>query len=142
MQFVNRLRINLACQLLMGDAAMRITHVCFSSGFNNISNFNRQFLAQKRMTPSQFRVLLGENEAAAVAAHKVFQANPFWSMAHVLLAATQTKIGRLGSATAAAARVLELQPGFTISGLCASFDVDPLLAVPLSEALLESGLPA
>ena len=68
MQFVNRLRINLACQLLMGDAAMRITDVCFSSGFNNISNFNRQFLAQKGMTPSRFRALLAENEAAAMAA--------------------------------------------------------------------------
>jgi len=67
-QFVNRLRLNLACQLLMGDAAMRITDVCFSSGFNNISNFNRQFLAQKGMTPSRFRALLAENEAAAMAA--------------------------------------------------------------------------
>ena len=67
-QFVNRLRINLACQLLMGDAGMRITDACFSSGFNNISNFNRQFLAQKGMTPSRFRALLAENEAAAMAA--------------------------------------------------------------------------
>lgn len=67
-QFVNRLRINLACQLLMGDRAMRITAACFSSGFNNISNFNRQFLAQKGMTPSRFRALLAENEAAAMAA--------------------------------------------------------------------------
>jgi AraC-like DNA-binding protein len=67
-QFVNRLRINLACQLLMGDGAMRITDVCFSSGYNNISNFNRQFLAQKGMTPSQFRTLLAENEAAGMAA--------------------------------------------------------------------------
>lgn len=67
-QFVNRLRINLACQLLMGNEAMRITDACFSSGFNNISNFNRQFLAQKGMTPSRFRALLAENEAAAMAA--------------------------------------------------------------------------
>src|SRR3546814_10362046 len=41
-KYVNRLRINLACQLLMGDAEARITDVCFSSGFNNLSNFNRQ----------------------------------------------------------------------------------------------------
>ena len=47
---------------------MRITDACFSSGFNNISNFNRQFLAQKGMTPSRFRALLAENEAAAMAA--------------------------------------------------------------------------
>ncbi|HET8728901.1 MAG TPA: AraC family transcriptional regulator [Alphaproteobacteria bacterium] len=60
-QYVNRLRINLACQLLMRDANVRITDVCFSSGFNNLSNFNRQFLKQKGMTPSRFRALLAEN---------------------------------------------------------------------------------
>ena len=41
---------------------MRITDVCFASGFNNLSNFNRQFLAQKGMPPSRFRALLAENE--------------------------------------------------------------------------------
>lgn len=60
-QYVNRLRINLACQLLMGDREVRITDVCFSSGFNNLSNFNRQFLNQKSMTPSRFRALVVEN---------------------------------------------------------------------------------
>jgi AraC-like DNA-binding protein len=67
-KYVNRLRINLACQLLMGPEQMKITDVCFSSGFNNISNFNRQFQAQKGMTPSRFRELLIENQSAAQAA--------------------------------------------------------------------------
>lgn len=67
-KYVNRLRINLACQLLMGRDEMKITDVCFSSGFNNISNFNRQFQAQKGMTPSRFRDLLAENEKTAIAA--------------------------------------------------------------------------
>lgn len=67
-RFVNRLRVNLACQLLMGDADVKITEVCFASGFNNISNFNRQFLAQKGMTPSRFRALLLENETVAAPA--------------------------------------------------------------------------
>ncbi len=67
-KYVNRLRINLACQLLMGPQDMKITDVCFSSGFNNISNFNRQFMAQKGMTPSRFRELLEENQRAAQAA--------------------------------------------------------------------------
>jgi adenylate cyclase len=84
----------------------------------------------------------GEFEAAHLAAHKVFQTNPFWSLAHVLLAATQVRVGRLDAARSAAVRVLELQPGFTISGLCASFDIHPLLATPLTEALIEAGLPA
>ncbi len=64
-QYVNRLRINLACQHLMGAEDMKITDICFSSGFNNISNFNRQFLAQKGMTPSRFRSLLMENQTVA-----------------------------------------------------------------------------
>lgn len=67
-KYVNRLRINLACQLLMGKDEMKITDVCFSSGFNNISNFNRQFQAQKGMTPSRFRDLLAENQNTALAA--------------------------------------------------------------------------
>ena len=67
-KYVNRLRINLACQLLMGRDEMKITDVCFSSGFNNISNFNRQFQAQKGMTPSRFRELLAENQPPALAA--------------------------------------------------------------------------
>ncbi len=84
----------------------------------------------------------GEHEAAAEAAHKVFQANPYWSTAHFLLAATHAKLGRFDAAKFAAARVLELQPEFTISGTCAAFDIHPSIAVPLSEALSLAGLPA
>jgi AraC-like DNA-binding protein len=67
-QYVNRLRINLACQLLMSDEAMPITEICYAVGFNNLSNFNRQFLSQKGMPPSRFRTLLVENTRAAEAA--------------------------------------------------------------------------
>jgi TolB-like protein/class 3 adenylate cyclase len=84
----------------------------------------------------------GDYEAAAEAARKVFQANPYWSSAHVLLAAAQAKLGRLDAAKTAAARVLELQPGYTTSGFCASFDIHPSLAARLSEALGAAGLPA
>ena len=38
-------------------------------------------------------------------------------------------------------RVLELQPGFTISRMCATFDINPSLAEPLREALSAAGLP-
>lgn len=67
-QYVNRLRINLACQLLMSDDVQPITDICYAVGFNNLSNFNRQFLAQKGMAPSRFRTLLAENIRAAEAA--------------------------------------------------------------------------
>ena len=66
-QYVNRLRINLSCQLLMSDANASITEICFASGFNNISNFNRQFLAQKGMPPSRFRALQSQNATSAAA---------------------------------------------------------------------------
>jgi adenylate cyclase len=48
----------------------------------------------------------------------------------------------LDTAKSAAARVLELEPGFTISGTCAAFDIHPSIAEPLSEALSLAGLPA
>jgi AraC-like DNA-binding protein len=67
-QYVNRLRINLACQLLMSEGHQSITEICFLAGYNNLSNFNRQFLAQKGMAPSRFRALLDENKRAAEAA--------------------------------------------------------------------------
>ena len=87
------------------------------------------------------RLARGEYEAAAEAAHKVFQANPYWSSAHYLLAATHAKLGRLDAARSAAVRVLELQPGFMISGTRAAFDIHPSIAEPLSEALRVAGLP-
>jgi TolB-like protein/Tfp pilus assembly protein PilF len=84
----------------------------------------------------------GDDEAAAEAARKVFQANPYFSLAHVLLAATHAKLGRLEAAKSDAARVLELEPGYTIGGMCAAFDIHASLAAPLSEALRAAGLPA
>ena len=64
-QYVNRLRVNLACQHLMNEADRPITDIAYESGFNNLSNFNRQFLARKGMPPSRFRALLAENARSA-----------------------------------------------------------------------------
>jgi len=52
--FVNRIRINRACQLLM-ESDRYITHICYEVGFNNVANFNRRFLEIKGMTPRDFR---------------------------------------------------------------------------------------
>jgi AraC-like DNA-binding protein len=52
--FVNRVRINRACQLLM-ESDRYITHICYEVGFNNVANFNRRFLEIKGMTPTEFR---------------------------------------------------------------------------------------
>jgi AraC-like DNA-binding protein len=52
--FVNRVRVNRACQLLM-ETDRLVTHICYEVGFNNVANFNRRFLEIKGMTPSEFR---------------------------------------------------------------------------------------
>jgi AraC-like DNA-binding protein len=62
-QYVNRMRINLACQLLMDDA-LSVTDICYKVGFNNLSNFNRQFRVAKGMAPSKFRRYQQLNEAS------------------------------------------------------------------------------
>lgn len=52
--FVNRVRINRACQLLMSSDSY-ITNICYEVGFNNVANFNRRFLEIKGITPSEYR---------------------------------------------------------------------------------------
>jgi AraC-like DNA-binding protein len=64
-EYINRLRINLACQMLMNDAEKSVTDICYAVGFNNLSNFNRQFLRRKGMPPSRFRALHEDNRPLA-----------------------------------------------------------------------------
>jgi AraC-like DNA-binding protein len=52
--FVNRIRINRACQLLM-ESDKLVTDICYEVGFNNVANFNRRFLDAKGTTPTDFR---------------------------------------------------------------------------------------
>ena len=53
-RFVNQLRVHHACALL-SDTELPVTLICFDSGFNNTANFNRQFVAFCRQTPSRYR---------------------------------------------------------------------------------------
>ena len=66
-QYVNALRIELACQHL-SQADLTVTDICYEVGFNNVSNFNRQFLAVKGMPPSKFRSLRRSGRRLASAA--------------------------------------------------------------------------
>ena len=52
--FVNRVRVNRACQLLM-ESDQKIADICYEVGFNNVANFNRRFLDVKGVTPSEYR---------------------------------------------------------------------------------------
>ncbi len=56
---VNKLRIWQACKLL-SETDMPITDICFEVGYLNISNFNRTFLRQHKMTPSSYRRLTSQ----------------------------------------------------------------------------------
>lgn len=52
--FVNILRINEVCRAMI-ESSVCITNIAMRCGYNNIANFNRQFLALKGMNPSQYR---------------------------------------------------------------------------------------
>lgn len=53
-QFVTEIRIEHACKLLVQDK-MSISAISLESGFNNLSNFNRQFKLIKHTTPLAYR---------------------------------------------------------------------------------------
>jgi len=52
--YVNDLRLGHAARLLT-ETEMTISEICFDSGFNNVSNFNRTFKKKIGFTPSGFR---------------------------------------------------------------------------------------
>ncbi len=52
-QFVNEIRIGQACKLLIENNSS-IAHVCYQTGFNNISNFNRQFRKITGLNPRDY----------------------------------------------------------------------------------------
>jgi AraC-like DNA-binding protein len=53
-RYVNELRIGLACRALI-ESDRTIAQIAGDSGFGNLSNFNRQFLALKATSPREFR---------------------------------------------------------------------------------------
>ncbi|MBK9017514.1 MAG: helix-turn-helix transcriptional regulator [Saprospiraceae bacterium] len=52
--FLNEYRVARACNLLAGDS-QGISSVCYDSGFNNLSHFNKQFKIVTGQTPSDYR---------------------------------------------------------------------------------------
>jgi len=52
-RYLNEIRIGYACKLLI-EKQHSITSICYQCGFNNISNFNRQFKLIKQMSPSEY----------------------------------------------------------------------------------------
>ncbi|EGV44559.1 helix-turn-helix domain-containing protein [Bizionia argentinensis JUB59] len=54
-QFLSELRIENACRLMQTQTDLSISEIAYQSGFNNISNFNRQFKTIKGITPNSYR---------------------------------------------------------------------------------------
>ncbi|MBT8303444.1 MAG: AraC family transcriptional regulator [Bacteroidia bacterium] len=54
-RFLNELRIEHACRLIYSDPELPLTEIAYRSGYNNISNFNKQFKAIKNQRPSAMK---------------------------------------------------------------------------------------
>lgn len=52
--YIIDIRLGFAIRLLV-DSSMSIAEVCYESGFNNLSNFNRIFKKKKKYSPKEFR---------------------------------------------------------------------------------------
>ncbi|MBN2775725.1 MAG: helix-turn-helix domain-containing protein [Prolixibacteraceae bacterium] len=62
-EYLLNIRIGYACKLLT-DPAQNISSIAYESGFENISNFNRQFKKIKGITPSEFVLQIKDMEVS------------------------------------------------------------------------------
>jgi AraC-like DNA-binding protein len=53
-EYLNQIKTEFACKLLM-DNNLSIMEICFDSGFNNVSHFNKQFKKIIGVPPSEYR---------------------------------------------------------------------------------------
>jgi AraC-like DNA-binding protein len=61
-EYLLDIRVDYACKLLK-DESLNISEIAYNSGFENLSNFNRQFRKLKFMTPSQYQRKLHDIDA-------------------------------------------------------------------------------
>jgi AraC-like DNA-binding protein len=59
-EYLLDIRVDYACKLLK-DEALNISEIAYTCGFENLSNFNRQFRRLRSMTPSQYQRQLLES---------------------------------------------------------------------------------
>jgi len=68
LEFLNRVRIGQACSMLYATDHP-VSVICYEVGFQNLANFNRNFMKMKDMTPTAYRALarveLAKKEATA-----------------------------------------------------------------------------
>ncbi len=59
--YVLDIRLGYAARMLV-DSTKNISEICYESGFNNLSNFNRIFKSRRGSTPRDFRALYKKNK--------------------------------------------------------------------------------
>ncbi len=59
-EYLNEVRVGYSCKLLI-ENKNNISEICFESGFNNISNFNRQFKKTMQYSPTEYIKLHSKN---------------------------------------------------------------------------------
>ena len=83
----------------------------------------------------------GRFEDALLAARRAAQANPRFSVPAIFQTAALAALGRDAEARASARHLLELQPGFRIGPLIASYSSNKQRLAMLADALRRAGLP-
>ena len=86
--------------------------------------------------------LAGRDEQAIAAGRRAVEMNPGFSILHGWLAAPLARLGRIEEAKASAARLLSLDPHFTIGRWSAAVGLAPAIASDVTDALRKAGLPA
>ena len=122
----------------MGDGATAIAHAGIGIRLSPYDPLI--YLPYVGLAYAQF--FAGDWSGAADAARRASQANPQFSVPCYLLTGALVRLGRLDEAMASSRRVLELQPGFTVSGLVAGNITTPERLAGLASALRQAGLPA
>lgn len=62
-EFIKELRLQKAAKLLI-ESELPVTQICFECGYNNISNFNRQFLNYYSMNPVKYKKIFLKKDYA------------------------------------------------------------------------------
>jgi len=59
--YIVDIRLGYAARMLV-DSSKNISEICYESGFNNLSNFNRTFKSKRNYTPRDFRAMFKKNK--------------------------------------------------------------------------------
>jgi TolB-like protein len=86
--------------------------------------------------------LSGRHEQAVAAGRRAVELNPGFSILHGWLAAPLARLGRIDEAKASAARLMALDPHFTIGGWSKAVGLAPAIVGEVTDALRLAGLPA